>query len=455
MVLAVKDEVAQVVSTPCTKQHFDKFEDSENVPENIVALIQPSGFEEQRAPKMTPMYHLIKMASEREARGETTYNLAAGNPKIEPPREILESMKNLCSATLEEKACGLFKYTHPAGLIQLRKNIAEEVGKWQGVPDLSEDHIIMTPGAQSAIVSVYEALLQPGDHACVQTPFYPAYETAAKLWKAETKHIDFLETNFDVDMESLRQISKSSGKKLRVIALCSPSNPSGKILSNETISRIAALAREHSQRYGRDVWLLMDNTYRRMTFNGCTVPPALPVYDKTILISSFSKDISLAGERLGYVVVNPSATHSKSLCTWISNNNDRLGNLSPPSLIQHVLVDVYKKYGGLPNQSDTYEVKVNHMHKKLLSISGLTCTKPAGTFYLLPRLPDGIDDQAFADKLAHRGVLVVPGSAFGAPGHIRLAALPSLGEIDSACDVIESVLKSEVEAKENFEIATR
>ena len=91
--------------------------------------------------------------------------LAAGNPNIEPPREILESLKNHCNATFEGDACGLFKYTRPAGLIQLRKKIADEVGRWQGVSDLCEDHVIMTPGAQSAIVSVYEALLQPGDHA--------------------------------------------------------------------------------------------------------------------------------------------------------------------------------------------------------------------------------------------------------------------------------------------------
>jgi len=125
--------------------------------------------------------------SEREARGEPVYNFAAGNPTLEPPSEILESMSSLCKSACEMKTSGLFKYTHPAGLVALRKHLATKVGLWQNVPDLCDVDIVCTPGAQSAIVNIFEALLQPGDHVLVQTPFYPAYKHAAELWGAETR----------------------------------------------------------------------------------------------------------------------------------------------------------------------------------------------------------------------------------------------------------------------------
>ena len=192
-------------------------------------------------------------------------------------------------------------------------------------------------------------------------------------------------------MESLADLCESAGSKLRIIALCSPSNPSGSVLRNETSMHIAALARNHSLKYDRDVWLFMDHTYWRLTFNKNRVPATLPLYEHTILVSSMSKDISLAGERFGYIVVNPSSKHSKSLAGWLANNNDKLGNISPPSMIQYVLVDVYNKNGKPPNLKEIYEERVDLMHKNLLSI-GLTCNKPDGSFYLFPALPSEIDD---------------------------------------------------------------
>ena len=184
----------------------------------------------------------------------------------------------------------------------------------------------------------------------------------------------------------------------------------------------------------------MDHTYRRLTYKEGGVPATLPYYEQTILVSSMSKDISLAGERLGYIVVNPLSKHSEKLSNWLMNNNNKLGNISPPSMIQHVLLDVFEKHGELPSLKDVYEEKVTFMREQLLSI-GLACNKPEGAFYLFPSLLDGIIDTEFADKLVESGVLVIPGSCFGAPGYIRIAALPSKEEMMLACNVIAKVLK--------------
>lgn len=173
-------------------------------------------------------------------------------------------------------------------------------------------------------------------------------------------------------------------------------------------------------------------------------------------MSSFSKDLSLAGERVGYVAVHPNARHSDSLVRWLANNNDRLGNLSPPSLIQHALLDVYETHGKLPSLVDIYEERVTSMFIELNRI-GLVCSKPDGAFYLLPRMPAklGNDDVKFAMMLADKGVLCVPGSLFGVAGYVRIAALPSLEEIQEACKIIEQVVKtgfSEEDSKDSQEM---
>lgn len=422
-----------------TKQGDEKIESRDN--NKLVETVPVSGFEENVGPKMTPMYQLIKLASERKARGEPVYNFAVGNPRLEPPSSILQSMSDICKSTITGDRSGAFQYTHPAGLIELRKYLAKDISAWQNMPDLSHEDIICTPGAQSAIVNIFEALLQPEDQVLVQAPYYPPYSHVAKLWGAHTKEIAFKEQNFDICLEHLASLCEDAGNKLRIIALCSPSNPTGSVLPNETFLAIANLAKKHSQKYKRDVWIFMDHTYWRLTFKVDGVPATLPLYENTILVSSMSKDLSLAGERFGFIVVNPLAKYSKGLSNWLANNNDKLGNISPPSMIQHALLDVYKNCGALPNLKEIYEEKVSFMYEKISSSLGLNCKKPDGGFYLFPAIPNDISDTYFASKLSELGVLVIPGSCFGAPGHIRIAALPSQEEMVVACKLIGQVLE--------------
>jgi len=440
-----------------TKQGDEKFEmkasrkeeqvglDRSESDDNNLNVIQPSGFETENSIPTTPLPKLIQLAAERQASGLPVFNFAVGNPSLEPPREILASLSKLSAATVKGQSSGMFKYTPPAGILGLRKFIANDVKDWQGLPNLTENQIVVTPGAQSAIVSIFEAILQPGDHVFTQTPFYPSYGLSAKLWGAESKSINFAkeDSNFNIDMSHLQKLALDSENKLRLIALCSPGNPTGKSMVEETLKNVCALAESHSKRFGRDVWILMDNTYRRLKFDKSIETPIFSFYKQSLVVSSFSKDLSLAGERVGYVAVHPNARNSDNLVRWITNNNDRLGNLSPPSLIQHVLLDVYETHGKLPSLVDIYEERVTSMFVELNRI-GLVCTKPDGAFYLLPRMPAklGTDDVKFAMLLADKGVLCVPGSLFGAAGCVRIAALPSLEEIQEACKIIEQVVKT-------------
>lgn len=437
--------------TTTTKQGDERYENRKGNKRDITATsqtgsssetIERSGFETANSDvfKATIMSKLVRVVNERKSCGKVVYNFSVGNPSLEPPQEILDEIENLAVATKNKEQSEMFKYTHPAGLLELREYVAREIGEWQGVKTLLPENIIFTPGAQSAIVNVFETLLQPGDHFFSTIPYYPAYSGAAELWKAEVKTIKYANESFDIDMADLRALASTSGGRFRVLALCSPSNPCGTIIKMEKLQEICKFLKEHSQKFKRDVWLVMDHTYWRLTFSDDGIPATFPIYKQSILLSSFSKDLSLAGERIGYVAVNPEAKNALDLIRWITNNNDRLGNLSPPSLIQYVLLAVYRKYGKLPSHVDVYKERVSLMHKKITSM-GFHCLKPEGGFYLFARVPDGIVDEVeLAERFANVGVLVIPSEAFATKGFIRFSALPPPEEIEAGCTLMEEVL---------------
>ena len=407
----------------------DSFKTKLSVFEHMIGAIEQS----------SPIYKLNKIAGDLKAQGKPVYNLSVGNPCLQPPKEILKSFRKLSTAALKGKKRGLFKYTNNGGVAELRSYIATVLQSWQQV-SITPSSVVMTPGAQSAIVNAYEALLQPGDHVIVETPFYACFEQIAKLWKAKVQKVKFNQDNLLLDLESLKETCESSGSKLRVITLCLPSNPSGKLMNDETLLAISKIAKEHVKKHKREVWILVDATYWRLNYSGTIVPSIFPKYDNSIIVSSFSKDLSLAGERIGYLAVNPLSKLSENLSQWICMNNERLGNISSPSFIQHVLVDVIKAHGELPSLKNAYKKRMKTLHDGLIAAGMESCTKPDGAFYLFPRLPKGTDDVIFAAELVKLGVLVIPGSSFGAPGYIRVTGIPSCQDIKAACKIMKKVL---------------
>lgn len=402
-------------------------------------LRRVSPFEEAIQNEPSPIFKMLTIASLREERGQPVLNFSVGNPSLEPPSAILESMAKIVAHSCETKQKGLYKYTNPSGLLPLREHIAAEIGDWQQVPSLNANNVILTPGAQSGIVNILQTLLIQGDTVLIQTPFYPDFLGMVELWGCNVGKIEFDEDSFDLNLQSIVELAEAAGERLRVILLCSPSNPTGKILDKDAIERVVKIASEHSQKYKRDVWLVMDHTYWRISYD-CDVPSTFPLYKSVLLISSFSKDMSLAGERIGYVTINPMHPSTTRLAECISQNNGRLGNISPPSLIQHALLDTYQVHGFLPTLMEEYKRRVTIMHKGLMSAGMTSCYMPEGAFYLFPRLPHGIDDYEFAESLAHHGVLVIPGSEFGAPGFLRFAALECESVMEEAFLIIKKLL---------------
>ena len=433
----------QSIALSYSRQEYDANKDNVFLVDEMchtssqLRLISP--FEQAIENESSPIFKMLKIASNREERGQPVLNFAVGNPSLEPPAAVLHSMAKVTALSNGNKRKGVYKYTNPSGLLPLREYIASEIGDWQQNPSLTADNVILTPGAQSGIVNILQALLLEGDTVLVQTPYYPDFLSMVELWGCHVGKINFDDKSFDLSLESIKQLTEKSGDRLRVMLLCSPSNPTGKVLGKSTIDSIIEIISEHSKKHKRDVWLVMDHTYWRLSYEN-VVPPTFPHYKSTLLISSFSKDMSLAGERIGYVTVNPKHQKSKQLAEFISQNNGRLGNISPPSLIQHALLDTYRTHGYLPSLMEEYEERVRLMHKGLLLAGMSSCYKPDGAFYLFPRLPDGIDDYDFAESLTNHGVLVIPGSEFGAPGFLRFAALEPECVMEEAFMIIRTLL---------------
>jgi len=387
--------------------------------------------------KISPIAAMLTKAANRERDGLPVYNFAVGNPPTEPPEEVTTAMTELIKETQSHEVRGLFKYTHPAGVPKLRTQLGRLVGDWQGV-SVASDYVVLACGAQAALVNVLMTLCEPGEVVLLQKPFYPDFLTMSTVWKLTPKLVGFT-AGWDLDIDDLRAQATAAGPKLRCLVLCSPNNPTGQVMPAATMRKVYALLEELQAANGTNIFLVLDHTYWRMTYEE-PVPPSFSDYKNIVMVSSFSKDLSLAGSRLGYVVVNPAMTNGKRLATRISENNGKLGAISPPSLMQHTLARVMDK-GELPNNTHLYRDRVQAMHSGLLAAGFASCYKPDGAFYLFPELPVGINDSDFASQLASQGVLVIPGSEFGVPGYLRVAALPTVPEIEAACAIFKSVLQ--------------
>ena len=259
----------------------------------------------------SPIGEMLTTLAKRQREKKVIANLAVGNPTFEPPRPFLNAFQKTiveaCKEQGESNGPGMFRYTPPEGLAPLRDLIAKEVGRRQNMHHLEEvqaKHIVMTAGAQSALGNVLRSILSPKHVVVLHKPIYPYFKIFIDTWHGDCEFAD-CDDDFNIEVGSMKKAMDRAGAELKAILLCSPGNPSGKIISNEVMKEIVLLAQEHSKRHKSRVWLVMDNTYGNIVWNDAFVPPTFPLYDDTIIISSFSKDLGLAGERLGYLTVNP------------------------------------------------------------------------------------------------------------------------------------------------------
>ena len=337
---------------------------------------------------------------------ENVFDLSLGNPVAEPPQEVVNAM--LTAA--RDETSGQHRYMPNAGYEATRRAVAEGLAEECKV-SLSADDIVMVCGAAGGLNITLKTLLDPGDEVIVFAPYFVEY-----LFYADNHGGKVIAVNtrddFSIDLESFRQAVTS---KTKAVIINSPNNPTGVVYSRDALEGLAEVLREKSKEIGRAIYLISDDPYKKIVFDGVETPNILDLYANSIYITSHSKDLAVPGERIGYVAVHPEADDAKGVMAGLIFCNRVLGFVNAPALfqrvvqkVQHVAVDV-----------EPYRRRRDLLYKELTGI-GYEVVKPQGAFYFFPKAP--IDDEVkFAGILADKKVLVVPGRGFGTPGYFRIS----------------------------------
>jgi aspartate aminotransferase len=321
-------------------------------------------------------------------------------------------------------------YMPNVGYPHVRKSVAEYLCEEQQVK-VAENDVVMTCGAAGALNVILKAILDPGDEVISPAPYFVEYQFYADnhggiLTPVPTK------ADFSLDPDA---VSGAITQKTKAVLINSPNNPTGQVYSKESLNELGRLLKEKSKKLNRTLYLISDEPYRKIVYDGLTVPSIFKSYTESIIANSYSKDISIPGERIGYIAVHPEASFKKELIEGMALSNRILGFVNAPALMQRVVASC---------QGASADISA-YARKRDLLCSGLgECgydfVKPAGAFYLFPKTPVS-DDVAFVKELQKELILVVPGSGFGGPGHFRIAYCVDDRTITNAMPGFERVMK--------------
>ncbi len=337
---------------------------------------------------------------------ENVFDLSLGNPVIEPPVEFKNELRRLS----EQPMAGMHRYMPNPGYMDTRQSVAESLSGETGLP-FTGNEIIMTCGAAAAANVVLKTILNPGDEVIVLAPYFFEYLYYVDNHHGVTVVVDTTD-RFQLDLQA---IDNAVTPRTRAIIVNSPNNPSGVVYSPEEISGLAELLNRKQAEHGSEIFLISDEPYKRIIFDGMIFPQILPSYDNSVIVTSHAKDLALPGERIGFIAINPNHKEKEELANGFSFCNRTLGFVNAPALMQHVV----RNLQGVSVDPDYYQRKRDFMHTAL-SEMGYDTVKPRGAFYLYPKAPIE-DDVAFTRELLQWNVLVVPGRGFGTPGHFRIS----------------------------------
>ena len=339
---------------------------------------------------------------------ENVQDFSLGNPDLPAPQAVVDGLRDFAARAAEPFAFG---YMPNAGFPWLRERLAAWLSGEQGVA-LSADEVILSCGAAGALNAFFRAVLNPGEEVVCLAPYFVEYGFYAANFGGVLKPVMSRREDFSPDMAALEA---AVGPATRVLLINSPNNPTGVIYGREALKAICALLESRSREYGRPVWLVSDEPYRFLAYDGAEVPSVLPLYPHAVCVSSFSKSLSLPGERLGYLAVSPHLPEKEELMAALALTNRILGYVNPPVIGQKILA------GALGSHVDR-EIYARRRAAMAATLeeTGYRFLMPAGAFYFFPEAPGG-DDVAFVNRLAEERVLAVPGTGFGCPGYFRLA----------------------------------
>lgn len=363
-----------------------------------------------------------------EIGAENVFDFSIGNPSVPAPAKVNETAARILS---EMDPVLLHGYTSAQGDAGVRAMLADSVNR-RFHTSYNANHFYMSVGAAAALCCCFHGLCNAGDEVIIFAPYFPEYTVFAKGAGANPVIVPADTEAFQIDFTAFEQALSPATK---TVVVNSPNNPSGVVYAEETVQRLAAVLDAKSKEYGHPIYLIADEPYREIVFSGTTVPFLPDYYKNTLVCYSWSKSLSLPGERMGYVLVPPAVEDSDKVYAAIAGAGRCLGYVNAPSLFQRVCAACADETSDI----SVYETNKNLLLKSLREM-GYHTVEPGGTFYMFPRSLEA-DDTAFAERAKAYNLLIVPGCGFGCPGHVRISYCVPTQRIERALPAFEALAK--------------
>lgn len=360
---------------------------------------------------------------------ENVYDYSLGNPNVLPPDTIKKAIMEILDS---ENPNVIHGYMNNSGYEDVRTEIANFINKKQSLK-LDASSIVMTCGAAGGLNIILKALLNPEDEVIVFAPFFGEYRNYVSNFDGKLVVVPADTTHFEPNIAALKEALTS---RTKAVIINSPNNPTGVIYSEETIKHLAATLEEAEKAFGTSIYLISDEPYREIVYDGAVVPYILHYYKNSFIGYSYSKSLSLPGERIGYIVAHPEMDHFNDMMAALNVANRILGFVNAPSLFQRVIAKCLESEVDVSIYKRNRDLLYNH----LVSL-GFECIKPEGAFYLFPKTPIA-DDKAFCEAAKAFNLLLVPGSSFGCPGHMRLSYCISYEQIQRSLPAFTQLAKA-------------
>jgi len=359
---------------------------------------------------------------------ENVFDFSIGNPNVKPPENVKKAIVDILS---QEEPNLIHGYMNNSGYEDVREKISNYINKKNGVK-LTFNNIIMTCGAAGGLNIILKSLLNPEDEVITFAPFFGEYANYVDNYDGRLVIVKSEDETFQPNINDLE---KKINEKTKVIIINSPNNPTGVIYTEKSLKDISEALERKQKEYGTSIYLISDEPYREIVYDNIEVPFILNFYKNSLICYSYSKSLSLPGERIGYITVSSEIDDFKNVIESLKGANRILGFINAPSLFQRVIARTL----GAEVDVNIYKKNRDLLYNHLISL-GFKCIKPQGAFYLFPKTLIK-DDKKFAQIARKYNILLVPGSAFGSPGYCRIAYCVGYNKLEKSLDAFTKLAK--------------
>lgn len=359
---------------------------------------------------------------------ENVFDYSLGNPSVPVPEKFTQVMIELLQT---KSSMELHGYSPSLGIPSVKEKIAASLNRRFGM-NYTANHIFPTTGAAGAVAHAVRCVTKPGDEVLTIAPFFPEYMPYINLSGAKLKVVPADTQNFQIHFEKLEEMLTD---KVSAVLINTPNNPSGAVYNTQTLQRLGELLSRKQKEYGHDIFLISDEPYREIVFQGVDVPYVSKFYDNTLSCYSYSKSLSLPGERMGYVAANPKCRDAELISAICGQISRGMGHNCPPSIIQMAVAEVVD----LTADMSVYETNMNLLYQELTAL-GFSCVKPGGTFYIFPKALEE-DAMAFCQKALQYDLVLVPSDSFGVPGYFRMAYCIDTEKVERSLEALRRFVK--------------